>query len=177
MTVSFVMDASEFSFAQYWRIVQMLELYFNTRKDESQSPITKAEAKWVKENIPKCVCVLCDGKKVIGLTFFLPTTKKLMKRFIEKKVSEKKLWSETKQLFNQKNSNEKIDCLYLSSAFILPKYRRKSLAKKAFIQSIKKFTQTHTIKPILFFWGFSIHGKKLAKSISRSLKLKLLERK
>ncbi len=149
---------------------EMAEKYFGTEKDPSQMPTDENASKWLLENIPDCVNVIKDNEELIGFTFIIPCNEDIMNQFLSKKINEAQLYEEVKKQKAHKN----FTAIYLCSAFIKPEYRRKGLAAKAVMKSIKKITKKI---PTLFFEAYSEEGKKTADAMAKKLKIKILERK
>jgi len=104
----------------------------------------------------------------IAWILVIPTTHKLMEQFIEKKINER-------ELFNNTPLRVKYDSIYLCSALVLPEYRGRGLAKSLMIKAIKSIQKEHPIH-CLFYWAFSIEGKKLAASVAREFSIPLCKR-
>lgn len=161
------------SFTDYWKAGKLLERFFQTENDPSQAPITKAEARWVIQNIPDCVSIIRDEKKVIGITFFFPVNASLMKQFLQRRISEHVLWETAKMRIKEKGNN----CLYTASAFILPEYRGKGLVRESFRRSIEGYSRSHGIAPRLFFEGYTPEGRQLALQVAKDMGLPIKEKR
>jgi len=151
---------------------ELAEKYFGTKKDPEQMPTDENESRWLYENIPECVNVIKDNDKEVGFTFIIPCNKEIMDKFLSREINEAQLWEKVKREINYKN----FTTIYLCSAFIIPRYRRKGLAVKAVLKSIDKIKRTKQI-PTLFFEGYSEDGKKAVEISTKKFKLKILERK
>jgi GNAT superfamily N-acetyltransferase len=92
-----------------------------------------------------------------------------MKQFITKRLNEQELLYSTPV-------RTKYDALYLCSAIVLPEHRGKGYARRLAIKAIKAIQKQHPIK-YLFYWAFSVAGKKLAKSVAKGCGLSLSRRK
>ena len=92
-----------------------------------------------------------------------------MREFVSKSINEQ-------QLLEKTEPGLKYDALYLCSALVLPEERGKGLAMRLLNQSIKSIRKQHPIK-FLFYWGFSVEGKKLADAAAKECSLPLFARK
>jgi GNAT superfamily N-acetyltransferase len=98
----------------------------------------------------------------------IPTTKDLMKRFIGKEISERELLDRT-------SPGAQYEAIYLCSALVLPKHRRRGLARSMLSRAIEEIRKDHPVE-FLFCWPFSSEGKALAETVARTSALPLQER-
>ncbi len=166
-------SGNQIPFQEYWEAGKKLEAFFHTDQDTNQAEIKPAEGRWIVQHIPECVTIIKDGKKVIGLTFFFPTSPALMHAFIQKRISEHTLWEKTKARIHEPGNT----CIYLSSAFMDQEYRGRGIARRAIIQSLKKYTRAAQRTPPFFYWNYSAQGKILAEYVAREFNSRLYEKK
>ncbi len=148
---------------------KLAEQYFKMETSPDQIPATLRNVKWTNKNIPDCANAIKDNNKIVGFTFIIPSTKRLMEDFISKRITENQMFEQIKKKVNYGN----FEAIYLCSAFIKPEYRKKGMAFEAFIKSIKKITCKRKVKPILFYWKFTEEGEGLSKKIAKKLGLKI----
>ncbi|MGZ4157914.1 MAG: GNAT family N-acetyltransferase, partial [Bacteroidia bacterium] len=92
----------------------------------------------------------------------------LMNKFLEKKISEKKLFYLTP-------IGARYDAIYLCSAMVLEEYRRKGIAKKLTLDAIEKIRKDHPIKS-LFVWAFTKEGDSASEALANLIALPLYKR-
>jgi GNAT superfamily N-acetyltransferase len=91
-----------------------------------------------------------------------------MRQFIKKEINEQ-------ELLNKTPLRVKYDAIYLCSALVLPEFRGKGLAKRLMCKAVKSIMKQHPIKA-LFYWAFSVAGKRLANSAAKECNLPLFKR-
>jgi ribosomal protein S18 acetylase RimI-like enzyme len=150
------------------RMIRLADEVFGMKQDPTQISVnTKVIARLRKIHL-STMTEKSTKNGPIAWILVLPTTKDLMKQFITKKIHEQELLKRT-------SLRAEYDTVYLCSALVLPEYRRKGLAKRLMCKAIKSIQKQHPIK-FLFYWAFSIEGKKLALSVSKELSLPLFKR-
>lgn len=152
---------------------KLAEQYFKMEDDPNQIPATMENVRWINKNIPDCVNAIKLDGKLIGFTFIIPCNKLIMDGFLKGEISEKTLFEKVKKSITYDN----FDTIYLCSTFVKPEFRRKGLALKAGIKSIRKIMGKRRIKPILFYWGYSKEGKKGVLKLAKVLGLKIKGKK
>jgi hypothetical protein len=150
------------------RMIQLAEEFFATKDDPSQISINRKVMLRLKRIHPSTMTEKSTSRGPIAWILIIPTTHKLMKQFITKKINER-------ELFNKTPLRAKYDSIYLCSALVLPEYRGRGSAKRLMIKAIKSIQRGHPIQ-CLFYWAFSIEGKKLAASVAREFSLPLYKR-
>ena len=150
------------------RMIQLAEDFFATKNDPSQISIDQKIMLRLKKIHPSTMTEKKTSRGPVAWILLIPTTRKLMEQFITKKVNER-------ELFNKTPLRVKYDSIYLCSALVLPEYRGKGLAKSLMIKAIKSIQRAHPIH-CLFYWAFSVEGKKLAASVAKELSLELFKR-
>ena len=150
------------------RMIQLADEFFAVRSDPSQISVNGTVMRRLQHIHPACITQKSTRNGPIVWILVIPTTQALMEQFIIKKINER-------ELYKNIPLHVKYDSVYLCSALVLPEYRRKGLAKRLMIRAIKSIQQEHPIR-MLYYWGFSMEGKKLAFSVARELSLPLLRR-
>ena len=146
---------------------KLAEKYFKMEHDPDQIPASIENVRWINKHIPECVNVMKNYQEIIGFTFIIPATRKLMNEFISGKISENSMFEEVKKSVNYRN----FETIYLCSAFVKPEYRRKGLALEGFVKSIEILMEKRNIRPILFYWEYTPEGGRMCKSIADKLNL------
>ena len=147
--------------------MRIAEKFFGTLNDPEQIPITQASVVKLRRLHPAAFHYLTDeaGEHAVGWIVVVPTTKVLMRQFLEGRMTER-------QLFDQTVPQNRYDALYLCAAFVLPEYRRQGLATKLFKDSLKAIPLTHDAE--LFAWPTTPEGKAMAeKMIAEGHKIQL----
>jgi len=153
---------------KFERMLQLADEVFDARSDENQIQVDEDVLAHLTAIHPACVSSEEADDGPIAWVLLIPTTEKLMRQFLDGKISEQELYTLTPL-------HGKYDALYLCSAMVLPEYRRKGLAKKLVLKAVDAIRKDHPIKT-LFVWTFSKEGLLGAEALSRLLKLPLAVR-
>jgi len=86
----------------------------------------------------------------IAWMLVIPTTTRLMLKFIEGQIGENELLKRTPV-------GRPYQAVYLCSALVLPEYRGKGIAKRLLTKAIRSMRRDHPIE-CLFYWAFSKKG-------------------
>lgn len=146
----------------------MLELadeVFDVRHDPEQLSVDEKIIKRLEEMHPAAVSEYEDA---VCWILMIPTTTKLMEKFLTKEITEQQLFDKTKVGISY-------DALYLCSAMVLNEYRGKGIARRLTIDAIENIRKDHPIKT-LFVWAFSKEGEALAESVAKLTGLPLRKR-
>lgn len=170
--ITFSSDSGRLSREDLDKTSEMAEEYFGMESDPDQIPATRENRDWIYENLSDYVNIIRNEDEIIGFSFIIPCNKKLMDRFVNKKINEAELFEEVKKI----NLN-KLETLYWCSAFVNKEFRGKGLALSAIIKIINKVTNDLKNKPTLFYWKYSNEGEVLGKRIADLTGLRLLARK
>ncbi len=149
-------------------MIRLADEFFEAKSDPMQISVDRETMDALKKIHPSTMGEVANKKGPIAWILVVPTTHKLMKEFISKKINEK-------QLLDNTPLGSKYEAVYLCSALVLPEERGKGLAKRLLIKSIKAIKKKHPIK-FLFYWGFSPEGKNLAGATAKELSLPLYSR-
>lgn len=152
---------------------EMSEEFFEMEKDPSQMAATKETRDWIYKNVKFISNIIRNNNEIIGYSFMLPCSKKIMNDFIEKRIDEATLINEIKK--NKLPTSP--EAIYLCSSIIKEEFRGNGIAKIGFIKLINNILKNSNIKPILFYWKYSDEGEKLVNKIAKELDLRLLVRK
>lgn len=173
MDYSFSSDTDKISMNDLDLTSQMSESFFGMQEDSKQFQATRENKNYILKHLTSFINIIKLGKEIVGYAFVIPSTDKLMRNFIDKKINENMLFEEVKkQDINQNN----FETLYLCASIIQKDYRRKGLSTLGFKKIIESLTNKRKMKPSLFFWGYSKEGELVAKKLSKVLNLTLLKR-
>lgn len=150
------------------RMIKLADEFFGVRNDPTQISVDQKVMTRLHKIHPNTMTERRTSKGPVAWILVIPTTEKIMKQFIKKKIDERKL-------LKKNPLPAKYTAIYLCSALVLPEYRRKGLAKRLMCKAVKSIKKQHPIKA-LFYWGFSTAGRKLANSVAKELDLPLLKR-
>ncbi len=150
------------------RMIQMAEEVFAYKNDPDQLNINQDILERLHRIHPSTVSEYNEGNGPIAWLLVIPTTKDLMNRFIEKKISEK-------ELFELTPLDIAYDTLYLCSAMVLEEYRRKGIIKDLVLKAIEDIRKEHPLKA-LFVWSFTKEGDLTAEAIAHLTGLPLYKR-
>ncbi len=109
-----------------------------------------------------------DGNGPVAWILLIPTTLEVMHQFIEKKISEKKLYELTKP-------GTTFEAVYLCSGVVLEEYRRKGIARDLTMHAINEIRKEHPLKA-LYVWSFTEEGDKASEAIAQLAALSLYKR-
>lgn len=141
---------------------------FETRGDPDQLQVTQADVKKLQELHPATLSEYNEGNGPCVWVLIIPTTKKIMQRFLRGEIGETKVLHET-------DPKAKFEVIYLCSASTLPEYRRKGITTRITLEAIEAIRKDHPIEA-LFVWPFTAEGKVLAAKIAERTGLKLYTR-
>lgn len=150
------------------RMIHLAEEFFDVRNDPTQISIDRKVMTRLRKIHPSTITEKSTKKGPIAWILVIPTTKSLMRQFIKKQINERELLEKTP-------FRVKYDTIYLCSALVLPEHRGKGLAKSLLLKAVKSIQRKHPINS-LFYWSFSIEGKKLARSVAKEIGLPLYRR-
>jgi GNAT superfamily N-acetyltransferase len=156
------------SLSNFERMIELVEEVFATKDDPDQLDVNEEVIAGLQKLHPATLSEYDDGNGPVAWILLIPTTMELMHQFVEKKISEKKLYELTEP-------GIKYDALYLCSGLVLEEYRRKGIAKDLTIKAIEKIKEEHPLKA-LFVWSFSKEGDLAAEAIARLTSLPLYKR-
>jgi predicted GNAT family acetyltransferase len=151
------------------RMIKLAEEFFKTKNDPDQISINKRSMARLGRIHPSTMTERKNKKGPIAWMLVIPTTHNLMNKFVAKEITEQ-------QLLYKTPLRTTYDALYLCSALVLPEQRGKGFAKRLAMKTVKSIKRQHRIK-YLFYWAFSVEGKRLAKSIAKACDLPLYARK
>jgi len=170
--ITFSTDTGKSSIKDNYGASRFSEEYFETEEDPAQFQPTKENILWVRKNIPDCFNAIKYKGVLIGYSFIIPCSRKLMELFLLKKLTENRLFQEVKKSADHRN----FETIYMCGAVVKPEFRRRGLASAALIKSIRKITGTRRLKPTLFYWEYSRQGGKLASYVAKILGFRLKKR-
>lgn len=149
--------------SNFERMIELADEVFAVRNDPDQLDVNEKVIERLKQIHPDSLSEYDDGNGPVAWILIFPTTNELMNLFLEKKISEKKLFESTPL-------NIKYDAIYLCSGLVLPEYRRKGIAKKLALRAIRVMRKDHPIKS-LFAWAFTNEGEAGADALSKATSL------
>jgi GNAT superfamily N-acetyltransferase len=152
----------------YNRMIQLATDVFDTKNDPEQLDVNEEVMERLRSIHPFTISEHRDENGPVIWILLIPTTSAIMYRFLNKEITEQ-------QLLEFTMPGASYDAIYLCSALVLPEYRGKGLAQKLTLEAIENIRQAHRIHT-LFVWPFSDEGLALAKSVSRTTGIALLER-
>jgi len=151
------------------RMVKLADEFFEAKSDPMQISVNGKTMARLKRIDPGTMTEKRGKSGPIAWVMVIPTTAELMKQFTSKKINEMELLYKTPL-------RRKYNALYLCSALVLPEHRGKGVAKHLAVRAVKAIGKKHPLEA-LFYWEFSIEGKKLAESIAKEFSLPLYRRK
>ena len=154
--------------SNFERLIQLAEEVFTVKNDPNQLDVDQEVIIRLQKMHPSTVSEYDEGNGPVAWLLIVPTTRDLMYKFLEKKISEKELYDLTP-------TSTVYDALYLCSALVLKECRRKGIVRQLALTAIKQICQDHPIES-LFVWPFSKEGDLAAESIAELASLPLYKR-
>jgi hypothetical protein len=139
---------------------------FGFKDDPNQYNPTKLEFFELQKKFPFSFCIIKDKNTVVGFVTLLPCSKELMTKFLTKNINENKLINCINKDINLSN----FDCLFLTSAYIDKKYRKKGFIKNT-VKSMINFYLNKNKDLVLFGWVFTNQGLLLGQKLGDELNL------
>lgn len=147
-----------FTHPSFAKTAAVTEEFFGTEVDSTQIPINQETRNKFLQLSPYCMNTAEDTLgNPVSWVICIPTSVELMEKFISEKITEK-------ELFDQTEIAEHYSALYLCTAFTIPAYRKKGIARALLLESIQKFKETNPDIQ-LFAWGYSAGGQKVIDSL------------
>lgn len=153
------------SSGNFERMIRLAEEVFATKNDPNQLDVNQAVIERLQRIHPSTVTEYNAEDGPVAWVLIFPTTQELMRRFLEKEISEK-------ELFEQTQPGAKYEAIYLCSALVLEEHRRKGIVKRLAVSAIENIRRDHPVKS-LFVWPFSDAGQATAEKISQLTGLSL----
>jgi GNAT superfamily N-acetyltransferase len=150
------------------RMIRLAEEFFDVRNDPAQISVDRRVMSRLRKIHPSTISEKRTKDGPVAWILVIPTTAIVMRQFIEKRINERELLRKTPL-------QGTYEAIYLCSALVLPEYRRKGLARRLLVRAVKAIQKQHQITS-LFYWAFSVAGKKLAQSVARETNLPLFRR-
>lgn len=157
------MTASNFE-----RLIRLADATFAVRNDPSQLNVNEEIMARLRKIHPRTISEYSNENGPVAWVLLIPTTLRLMHRFLKEEISEK-------DLFNLTPENAEYDALYLCSALVLEEYRRKGIVRNLVMEAISEIRKDHPLQA-LFVWPFTREGELTAEAIARSASLPLYKR-
>ena len=148
---------------------KLVEDFFDTKNDLEQLPNKKINLNFVNHKFQISLVIIKNNNKINGHTFILPSNKKDRNDFLKNRINEREFFYRIQKEVIPKN----FDSLYLASAQILKKFRRKGIIKKVLLLQIQRYQKKYSKKLKLFYWPFSKEGNFLCEKIAKELNLKI----
>jgi hypothetical protein len=150
------------------RMIALAERVFDARNDPEQISVTDDDRDKLLRLHPATMTEARDEEGPVAWMLIFPTTMALLRRFLEKEISEQ-------NLLDQTPLGARYDALYLCSALVLEDRRREGLARRLLTDAITAIMVDH---PIAHFgvWAFSAEGEALAAALAEQFGVPLLRR-
>jgi GNAT superfamily N-acetyltransferase len=146
-------------------MIKLAEEFFGARNDPAQISVDQKVMAKLRKIHPGTMVEKRTGRGPVAWILVIPTTSELMRQFIKKKINERELLKINPLRIHY-------DAVYLCSALVLPEYRGKGLAKRLMCKAVTSIRKQHPIEA-LFYWAFSVAGKRLAVSVAKECNLPL----
>jgi GNAT superfamily N-acetyltransferase len=150
-------------------MIELADEFFQVKNDPEQISVDEAVRSRLKLIHPRTMNEKRTKDGPVAWVLIIPTTHGIMKKFLSKKITEKELLELTPL-------RTSYDAIYLCSALVLPEYRGKGLAVQMTGSAVRAIMKKHPVKH-LFYWAFSIEGRRVARSVAVELALPLHRRK
>lgn len=154
--------------SNYKRLITLAEEVFAVKSDPEQLDVDENVIKRLHKIHPSTVSEHVEGDGPVAWLLIIPTSERLMERFLNAEISEK-------QLFEMTVPGSNYETIYLCSALVLQEYRRKGIIKKLAVKAINTIRKEHPVKA-LFAWPFTEEGRLAAENLSSLTGLPLFNR-
>ena len=154
--------------SNFERMIQLADEVFEVRNDPDQLDVNEGVLDRLRQIHPSTVSEYNEGDGPIAWLLLIPTTLDLMRRFLDRQISEK-------QLFELTPLDTTYEALYLCSAMVLEEYRRKGIIRQLALMAIAEISADHPLKT-LFVWSFTSEGDMAAEYLAEKVSLPLLKR-
>jgi N-acetylglutamate synthase-like GNAT family acetyltransferase len=149
-----IIFGEEITKKQVKQVAIISEKSFCTKKDKTQMRSDYRLFLKIAKKFPDFFSILTLNNKIIGDNILLPSTKELMKSFLENKLNEKQL---TDILI--KSKIKKPECLFLAEIIIDKEYRRRGYASFLLDKALKHLKHIEGHKLPIFYWAWSKEGE------------------
>ena len=150
------------------RMMRLADEFFDYRNDPEQIVVDELIMAKLEAIDPASLAQQANDDGPIAWILVIPTTERVMREFLEGKISERKLLEETMP-------GQQFDAVYLCSALVLPEFRKKGIAKSLTLRSVNAIRKRHPIR-WLYIWPFSEEGARVAEEVAAEAKLPLLRK-
>lgn len=157
------MTASNFE-----RLIRLADETFAMRNDPSQLNVNEEVMTRLRKIHPRTLSEYNDENGPVAWVLLIPTTLRLMHKFLKEEISEKELFYLTPE-------KAQYEALYLCSALVLEEYRRKGIVRNLVMEAISEIRKDHPLQA-LFVWPFTREGELAAEAIAQSASLPLYKR-
>jgi hypothetical protein len=151
------------------RLIQLADEVFDMKNDPQQLNVDQKVIRRLSTMHPSTLSEYVDGNGPVAWVLVIPTTIKLMNRFLEGEISEK-------ELFKLTPLNAEYEALYLCSALVLEEYRRKGITRRLVLSAIDSIRKDHPLKA-LFVWPFTDDGDRAAEAVAGLAGLPLFKKR
>ncbi len=166
-SISFINKYFEVA-SNFERMIQLAEDVFAYKNDPDQLGVNPDMLDRLRLIHPATISEFDDGHGPVAWVLVIPTTKDLMKRFLDLGITENELFELTPR-------GVPYEAIYLCSALVLEEYRRKGITLKLVLNAIENIRKDYPIKS-LFVWTFTPEGDMTADTIARKASLPLYKR-
>ena len=150
------------------RMIALADSFFDVRHDPEQLQVDQNVLEKLNTIDPNTLSEEIDGDGPVVWILLIPTTSDVMHRFLKNEITEN-------QLFEETESGQNYEALYLCSALVLEEFRHKGLARNLSLHAINAIRKKYPIR-YLYVWAFSEEGKQLSIRLSGETGLPLLSR-
>lgn len=165
--------SGKFTRKEHKFLAKQAERFFHTDKDLEQLPGEEITYEFLTKKFPNSANIIRQGKKIVGHTFVLPCSKKLMRQFLNGKITERQLFYCIREEITYQN----FETIYLCSALLLPEHRGQGLAAQSMADQVKKISSMRKGKTEIFAWPQTLEGKKMAQNVAKITRKKVLMKK
>ena len=150
-------------------MIRLAEEFFDAKNDPEQIAVDEAVMERLQALDPASLAQEANEDGPIAWGLGIPTMEEIMHRFLAGSINERELLELT-------SAGRSYEAVYLCSALVLPEFRKKGMARKLTVNSIREILARHPVRT-LFYWSFSEEGTRLAESVASAVNLPLLRRK
>jgi GNAT superfamily N-acetyltransferase len=150
------------------RMIRLAEEVFHATDDPSQLAVDDVIIARLGNIHPATMQAEQVEAGPVAWTIVIPTTDAVMRDFLAGIIGERELLDRTPVPGSY-------DAVYLCSALVLPEFRRQGIATRLIVEAVRAIREDHPVR-ILFAWGFSDEGRRVAMHAAGQLGLPCLFR-
>lgn len=155
------------------QILLYAEQFFGTQNDPTQLPATRESFDALLALDERgIVTELTEEGDLIGWMVTVPTTAEQMESFVNERITEAELFSNS---IIPRAHTGYVEAVYLCAVFVLPEYRQKGYGRGLVQKAVRLYREENS-EAQFFTWPWSCAGRKVVKKIADEEGITITER-